>query len=84
MNSTGQHWVTVTSIGCPVGKIKVNDSGYRSVLRRMRDIHYEDYSLPFDPHRSYFARNAARAQWKWLWIVYHCISHCSGKLDRAK
>ena len=38
VNSTGQHWVTVTSIGCPVGKVKIYDSSYRRVLRRMRDI----------------------------------------------
>ena len=61
VNSTGQHWVTVTSIGCPVGKVKVYDSSYRRVLRRMRDIIMKDHTLPFDTHRSYFARNAATA-----------------------
>ena len=38
LNSTGQHWVTLTSIGCELGKVKIYDSSFRCVTGRMKTI----------------------------------------------
>ena len=38
LNSTGQHWVTLTSIGCEIGKVKIYDSSFRGVSKRMKTI----------------------------------------------
>ena len=46
INSTGQHWVTLTSIGCEMGKVKIYDSSSRGLSRRMKTIIQKLLNIP--------------------------------------
>ena len=46
LNSTGQHWVTLTSVGCEMGKVKIYDSSFRGVSKRMTTIIQKLLNIP--------------------------------------